>query len=343
MAPVLPVSENFKRKVNMKKIIALFCFFAWIVTAHAMTPLEDELMQKNQQLQAQLESLLAEKNNEMNALDARTSTGRPTCSVESIPDVLGIPAGATWTFSLLSNSKATGTGILWRYPCGDKNTLVLTVVPSNKDAGAYVCTSRDISIAQNGVTKNFLTLTQAGQSDCSTFYASTNILLYGFDLDIDAALDIKYTPFFSTGDSSVTHVDAVGGSGGNQSNISNISGLWYDPVMNGLGFNIIHASNGIFVYYYGYTRSGQRLWLVSDVGPINLIKNQTYEFNLSEGTPNNGANFITKPTNSNGVSKWGTLTMVIDSCTSGKMTLKGVDGDKTFNIKKLGDIKGVSC
>lgn len=136
-----------------------------------------------------------------------------------------------------------------------------------------------------------------------------------------------------------TRLDKVAG----ESNIFNISGLWYDPAMNGLGFNVIHASNGIFIYYYGYTKDGERLWLVSDVGPVDLIKNQSYTLDLFEGAPGNGANFLTKPTFENGVEKWGTLTMTIDSCTSGKMTLIGKDGEKIFNITKLGDIKAVTC
>ncbi len=45
---------------------------------------------------------------------------------------------------------------------------------------------------------------------------------------------------------------------------SELSGLWYDPTLDGEGFNVLVADAGMVVFFYGYDTNGERLWLVSD-------------------------------------------------------------------------------
>lgn len=125
--------------------------------------------------------------------------------------------------------------------------------------------------------------------------------------------------------------------------VSNPTGLWYDPALDGMGFNFIKAPNGLFIYYYGYSTKGERLWLVSALGPTTIPKGQAFNLALQEGTPGNGASFNQKPNNPPGVSAWGSMTVTLNSCSAGQITLTGKDGTQTFNIQKLGNIDGLTC
>jgi hypothetical protein len=127
------------------------------------------------------------------------------------------------------------------------------------------------------------------------------------------------------------------------SNISNAAGLWYDPALSGLGFNIIDTGTGVFVYYYGYKSSGEPFWLLStDALPSPLEKNKAYSSRMSEPTQDEGASFTSKPVGS-GLADWGSLTIQLNSCTSGIMTVDGIDGVQIFNVVKLAGIKGADC
>ncbi len=138
------------------------------------------------------------------------------------------------------------------------------------------------------------------------------------------------------------------GNSPNPSNVtlSSVSGTWYDPAYNGMGFNVVQAQNGLFVYFYGYKKEtdGQTQWLLSGVGPNLIHKGQKIILPMYAGFPGNGGRFDTKPTASDsGVKPWGNAELMFNSCSSGVIKLIGADGTVTHNVVKLVGINGLVC
>ncbi len=127
--------------------------------------------------------------------------------------------------------------------------------------------------------------------------------------------------------------------------LSSVTGTWYDPAYDGSGFNIVEATNGLFMYFYGYKaeENGQAQWLLSAVGPKAVTKGQAIELTVYEPTEGNGANFLTKPASGSGVSEWGKVSLTFNSCSSGTIVLDGKDGKVTHNVVKLANIKNLTC
>lgn len=89
-------------------------------------------------------------------------------------------------------------------------------------------------------------------------------------------------------------------------NVVLLSGLWYDPKYNGSGFNITGSTAGLIVTYYGWDKSGHRLWLTSAVGPAQITMGSSITLDLlqtSDGT------FVV-PAPSSSSTKWGTLALI---------------------------------
>ncbi len=124
-----------------------------------------------------------------------------------------------------------------------------------------------------------------------------------------------------------------------------VTGTWYDPAYDGSGFNIVEATNGLFMYFYGYKAegNGQAQWLLSAVGPKSVTKGQSIELTVYEPTEGNSANFLTKPASGSGVSEWGKVSLTFNSCSSGTIVLDGKDGKVTHNVVKLANIKNLTC
>ena len=119
-------------------------------------------------------------------------------------------------------------------------------------------------------------------------------------------------------------------------NLGAASGLWFDPALEGEGFNIVTTTAGAIVYYYGYTGSGERLWLVSDLIP-----------SLGFGTPvsanmfdSNGGTFAAPVASAQGIEPWGRLQITYDTTTSAVIELFGVEGSKVSRTVKLVDARG---
>lgn len=127
--------------------------------------------------------------------------------------------------------------------------------------------------------------------------------------------------------------------------ISNISGTWYDPAYSGSGFNISEADNGLVATFYGYKADadGQAQWLLSNTGPTEITKGESFTLELYQPTVGNGANFTTKPNSGSGISAWGTVTLTFNSCSTGTAVLNGADGNVTHNLVKLSNVKGATC
>jgi len=125
------------------------------------------------------------------------------------------------------------------------------------------------------------------------------------------------------------------GSGNNAWN-----GLWYDPALNGEGYNIVTSSAGTVIFFYGSDVNGQRLWLVSEVYQKPFDNGQPHRIVMYEST---GGVFAQPISSSRGLSPWGELVLTFGDCTAGSARLVGVDGNKTASIVKLTGVPGSNC
>ena len=118
------------------------------------------------------------------------------------------------------------------------------------------------------------------------------------------------------------------------------TGLWYDPALDGEGFNIVTAEGGTIVYFYGSDSRGNRVWLISDPIPGEIKTGIPIEALMFEST---GGVFTNPVQSSRGLSAWGTLNLMFSSCESGQSSLNGADGAKLSQITKLAGVSGASC
>lgn len=118
------------------------------------------------------------------------------------------------------------------------------------------------------------------------------------------------------------------------------SGPWFDPTLDGEGYLIFNTPIGWLIYFFGYSADGNRLWLVSNLIPIDeVVLGQEYEFSMLVGTPGS----FTMPTPSDQLIAWGILKIVLNDCVSGVFTLDGADGLKVANVIKVSGVNGTSC
>lgn len=118
-----------------------------------------------------------------------------------------------------------------------------------------------------------------------------------------------------------------------------LSGLWYDPKYTGSGFNFTGSGMGLLVTYFGWDKSGNRLWLNSTGGPTQITMGQSFSFNLVQ---TQGGNFIA-PAAPKTATPWGTLTLTFTSCTAATAKLSGADGDVSESLSLLVGLNGLNC
>ena len=127
-------------------------------------------------------------------------------------------------------------------------------------------------------------------------------------------------------------------------NDEGLGGLWYDPGLDGDGFNIIRSATGTVILYYGYRDTGERLWLISETlaDPIELEHAVVLDMFVGG---DDGSFALAAP--SSQLAAWGTLSAEFTSCNdsgaSAIFVLDGVDGVKTFDAVQLARNKGASC
>jgi len=119
-------------------------------------------------------------------------------------------------------------------------------------------------------------------------------------------------------------------------NPSGVSGLWYDPVYSGSGFTFQMLESGIQVTYLGWDAAGNRLWLVSDIGPKVLEWNTPVVINMNSTV---GGVFNNPQHN---VVQWGSLTLNFSTCEAATASLVGKDGVQDLSLRLLAGIAGQS-
>ena len=117
-------------------------------------------------------------------------------------------------------------------------------------------------------------------------------------------------------------------------NAAGVSGLWYDPVYSGSGFDFKMLESGLLVTYFGWDAVGNRLWLVSDIGPKVLEWNTPVVLNMNDTV---GGVFNSPLHN---VVQWGSLTLDFSTCDAATASLVGKDGIQNLNLRLLTHIAG---
>ena len=117
------------------------------------------------------------------------------------------------------------------------------------------------------------------------------------------------------------------------------AGLWFDPALDGEGYNVIQAEVGTTIFFFGYGADMQRLWLVTDTRDVAFRFGEPVEFTVFVGMPGT----FSQPTPSAQLQQWGTLTVTLTSCTEATFVLNGADGNKTSNAVKLVGVSGNEC
>ncbi|MDR2011930.1 MAG: Ig-like domain-containing protein [Rhodanobacter sp.] len=111
-----------------------------------------------------------------------------------------------------------------------------------------------------------------------------------------------------------------------------ITGDWYNPAYDGSGFNITQTSQGLLLFYYGWDSGGNRLWLISDIGPKQIVPGTAVTLNMNETS---GGSFLV-PALPKTLTPWGKLTIIFGANgTSTTANLVGKDGSVSFSLQKL--------
>jgi len=119
-----------------------------------------------------------------------------------------------------------------------------------------------------------------------------------------------------------------------------LTGLWYDPALDGEGFNFIVSDSQLVIVFYGYSLNGERIWLFSEpfAGEIQAVKTLVIKvFEFIGGTFD-----LPEPSQSARL-PWGTVTIQFDDCSEGLVQLSGIDGEKLSAIMPLITAGGVEC
>ncbi len=118
------------------------------------------------------------------------------------------------------------------------------------------------------------------------------------------------------------------------------NGLWYDPALDGEGYNIVTTRGGTVLYFYGSDRNGRRLWLISELVTQPFSNGQQQRIVMYEST--GGVHDMPVPSG-RGLSIWGELRLTFSACDAGSARLIGEDGDKLSALVKIAGVPGSNC
>jgi len=131
---------------------------------------------------------------------------------------------------------------------------------------------------------------------------------------------------------------SASGGGSIISTPQSVTGLWYDQKYSGSGFNFQMSGSGLLVTYFGWDATGNRMWLISDIGPASITPGTSIALNMSYtvgGTFNNPMH---------NAAQWGNLILNFSNCHAATATLSGKDGTQYLNLQQLSGVVGLpSC
>ena len=149
----------------------------------------------------------------------------------------------------------------------------------------------------------------------------------GYDLDINDGRIIAGAPERDGGRGGFDYFSRV-------IDASIFAGMWYDPTLEGEGFNVLVTPNGLAVYFYGYAADGEGLWLLSDVYQGEIRFGQDINLPLYKAVR---GEFDSPVPSSEALIKYGSLSMSFGSLRSATFTINGFDGSKISNVVFLAD------
>jgi len=122
--------------------------------------------------------------------------------------------------------------------------------------------------------------------------------------------------------------------------LNGVAGLWYDPDLDGEGFNVITTPSGTVIFFYGFNANSERVWLVSETLPDGFDFEQVVDVQMYEGT---GGTFDQPADPADELLEWGRLKMLFDACNTARFALHGTDGVKVTYQIKLAGITNADC
>lgn len=123
-------------------------------------------------------------------------------------------------------------------------------------------------------------------------------------------------------------------------NAAAYSGLWYDQSKDGEGFNVISGQSGTVIFYYGSSKDGERLWLISDLLSNDIEDGAPVTGTIYQAT---GGDFLHPRPSAQALKEWGSIEVRFDDCNDGRFILSGSDGNKTSDVIKLAGVGGAVC
>lgn len=146
------------------------------------------------------------------------------------------------------------------------------------------------------------------------------------------------------GEKNSTIVKIIGVAGtictGNPSADGPLAGAWFDFSTEGEGYNLIVTPIGSVIYYYGFDKTGDRLWFISGLMQQTLVVGQTINTDLFKATVGTFDNPI--PSDQS-LEKWGTLSIVVIDCSHITITMDTMEGLKVSNTVKIAGVVGLTC
>jgi murein DD-endopeptidase MepM/ murein hydrolase activator NlpD len=141
--------------------------------------------------------------------------------------------------------------------------------------------------------------------------------------------------------STLIKLAAIPGTGcaGSKTSESELSGIWFDTALEGEGFNLIVTPNGVVLFYYGFDKDGNRVWLIA--GPLEEQLTIGGEVTATWLKAPGGT--YDAPLPSGQLVEWGTVKIKVNSCLSIDYTMETPDGNKLSGSVHLANVTGLGC
>jgi len=116
-----------------------------------------------------------------------------------------------------------------------------------------------------------------------------------------------------------------------------LTGAWFDPQTQGQGWNFVAAPHGVFGYFYGYSNSGDPLWLVTEEVIDQIRPGEAVTYNLLHAS---GGSFF-DPVPSEDLERWGEVVLTFENCDQATAEISGIDGAVVHQLERLSHTAGL--
>ena len=119
---------------------------------------------------------------------------------------------------------------------------------------------------------------------------------------------------------------------------ASVSGAWMDPKTDGQGWSFYAFPQGFVGTFFGYSASGENLWLATENLVDEIELGEPVTFDLLHGA--DGGTFG-QPVNPENMHYWGNATLTFHNCNEATAEISGVDGTETHDLQKIVGLIGV--